>query len=158
MRMSLSKEDTPDETPSSDSIKIEQTPEKAEPLITPITPDDKAEPQHPPQEKTEAVRKLEDMSKEILLKIGWRSAGELAAGLTQYDGWRLTEEELGALVEAWKPFLPEMPNWMFAAIATLTIWGKKTAMYAAHKKKQQKTETPSPTPDKGGNIIASPTA
>jgi hypothetical protein len=154
MSKNLSKEPV-EETPSGESIKIEQTPETAQPLSPAIEP---AAPEPAPQEKTEAVKKLEDMSKDIMLRVGWRSAGEMAAGFTGYDGWRLTEEELAALVEAWKPFLPEMPNWLFVAIATMTIWGKKAAMYAANRKKQKHTETPQETPQTGGNIIGSPTA
>lgn len=112
----------------------ELPPQTLPPIETPL------EEKKPPEEKPETPEEAELKSKELMLKWGFNFAGSAMETLANDPEMNLNDEELDALIEVWKPFIPEMPPWACAAIVTGVIFGKRGIMYyeKRHKAKEEK--------------------
>jgi len=93
-------------------------------------PEAEFKPEIPP----EMLKKVEEISKEFILRFGFRSLGEFIAFWTKIEKMKFEEEELSALVAVWSPYLPYIPSWVVAIIVTVVIFGKKVAIYREAKK------------------------
>jgi hypothetical protein len=80
----------------------------------------------------------------------WRSLGEILGAVLDDQELVLEDEELQALVEVWRPFLPTMPPVVLASIVTMVVWGKKYAKHAIKKRREPKEEERSGKSDKKG--------
>lgn len=120
---------------------METTEEKPKALI-PIEKPSEKKPETPPEEKPED-RELR--SKELMLKMGFSFVGSTMETLTDDSEMNLNDDEMEELIEVWKPFIPEMPPWVCAAIVTGVIFGKKGVLWR-HKRKKKKPEKPEEKP------------
>ena len=94
-----------------------------------------------PPEEGKPPADLEFKSRRLMLKAGFGFAGNALESLTDDSDMNLDDDELNALIEAWEPFIPYMPPWIYAAIITGTIFGKKGLIFM-RKRKKKKEEKP----------------
>ena len=124
---------------------VEKPPQKLAPVEETLPPPE-GEPLKPPKLTPEEI---ELRSKNLMLKMGFRFAGNAMETYTDDPDMNLDDDELSALIEAWEPFIPDMPPWICAAIVTGTVFGKKFLIYK-RKQKKKKEEKPKTKPEDKG--------
>jgi len=128
-------------------IEIEETPaiELPPPPEAPEVSPEAAPPEAAPAPPPEVLKK----SNELILRMGFRSAGEIMEALTNDPDMNFDSDELKALVEVWLPFMPGMPAWVSAAIVTATIFGKKIVKHRVKRRAEKEKEE-----DKSGKTVS----
>lgn len=65
----------------------------------------------------------------IMLKSVFQTAGEFMEIMTSDCDMNFNEEEIQLLNEAWEPYLPDMPPWALATVATASVFSRKAMIF-----------------------------
>ena len=69
-----------------------------------------------------------------VIRLAFRTPGELLAWKTKWDGWHLSERELEDIVELYSALGLEAPIWIQALIVPVVCYGERFVAYQAAKR------------------------